>query len=255
MKILKYIILYCYYISVVVGYNYIFNIGSTGLLLPYSLGIVGYIKKNINVKKYELFGTSGGAYCSLLYKYEEDFSNHDFIWKNIFELDENTKIDLYNLHDFQINITNNLLKRYKKNNIDNNKNKKIYIIATKYNNFISKENIIFDNFDNIEDLIYKCYCSSYIPYISGNTLYYKYNNNKYYDGAFNSDYSKKYNYIKNNKIINKINIINNKKNIYINCNIWGRKFIKYQHFLDYNTSKLLFNNGWDDTKKYLESIL
>ena len=38
-------------------YNIILNIGSTGLLIPYSLGALGYIKKNINTKNPQLIGT------------------------------------------------------------------------------------------------------------------------------------------------------------------------------------------------------
>ena len=40
MKVI-YIILYAYmYMSVISGYNYILNIGSAGLLIPYSLGAI-----------------------------------------------------------------------------------------------------------------------------------------------------------------------------------------------------------------------
>jgi len=253
MKIYINILLYSFYIYYVIAYNYIFNIGSTGLLLPYSLGIIGYIKKNVDIQNYELIGTSGGAYCSLLYKFENDLSNHDLIWKNIFKLTEKTKIDLHNLHKFQKATNNILINRYNDKYFDN---KNIKIIATKYNSIINKERIVFDNFDNINDLIYKCYCSSYIPYVSGNSLYYKYKNNKYYDGAFNKENKIKKNYIINEKIINEPISVNNKKLLYINCNMWGRKWNNIEkHYLDYNTSKKLFNNGWEDTDKYFKKIL
>ena len=109
MKVI-YIILYAYmYMSVISGYNYILNIGSTGLLIPYSLGAIGYIKKSNYINNYKLIGTSGGAYCSILYKYEKDLTQHDYIWKNIFKLNEDTKIDLYNIHKFQNNTINILI--------------------------------------------------------------------------------------------------------------------------------------------------
>ncbi len=251
MKVI-YIILYAYmYMSVISGYNYILNIGSTGLLIPYSLGTIGYIKKSNYINNYKLIGTSGGAYCSILYKYEKDLTQHDYIWKNIFKLNEDTKIDLYNMHNFQNKTINILLERYKNIIVKENENENINIIATKYNNILSNEKVIFDNFNNISDLIYKCHCSSYIPYISGNKLYYKYDNIKYYDGAFNSENKVKSKYVENNKIINKL--IDN--TLDINCNSWGRKWDINKHYLDYETSKILFNYGWEDTKKFLKYIL
>ena len=53
------------------------NIYGTGLFLPYSMGVVGYIKKNIPISDYRITGISGGAWCSLLYTQEDDLSNHD----------------------------------------------------------------------------------------------------------------------------------------------------------------------------------
>ena len=43
------------------------NIYGTGLYLPYSMGVIGYIKNNIPIKNYNITGISGGAWCSLLY--------------------------------------------------------------------------------------------------------------------------------------------------------------------------------------------
>ena len=156
--------------------NLIVNIGATGLLLPYTLGVLGYIKSHTNINKNnsKFIGTSGGAYCCLLYKYEKNLTDHDYIWENIFGLNKKTKIDLYNIDKFQTKSIQILLDRYKNKKI--NKKDNINIIATKYNNILNNEIVVFDNFNNISDLIYKCYCSSYIPYISGNKLYYNYSN-------------------------------------------------------------------------------
>ena len=114
-------------------YNIILNIGSTGLLIPYSLGALGYIKKNINTKNPQLIGTSGGAYCSVIYNYENDLSNHDEIWTDIFGLNKESKINLKNLHLFQ-KFTNERLNTFgaKKNVKEEDKtrekeNKKIRI--------------------------------------------------------------------------------------------------------------------------------
>ena len=243
-------IIFNIFMLVIPGYNYILNFGSTGLMIPYSLGALGYIKNSNYVKNKKLIGTSGGAYCCLLYKYEKNLTNHDYIWENIFGLNKKTKIDLYNIHKFQTKTIEILLDRYKNEKI--NKKDNINIIATKYNNILSNEIITFDTFDNISDLIYKCYCSSYIPYISGNKLYYNYQNKKYYDGAFNVEKKVKNKYVEKNKIINNIK----DDTLYINCNSWGREWnLDNKYSLDYNTSKELFNYGWEDTKKYLKFLL
>lgn len=253
MRKILLILLLFYNINIIKSYNVVLNIGSTGLLLPYSLGILGYIKQNINITKPELIGISGGSYCTLLYRYENDLSNHDYIWKNIFGLNDTTKIDLYNLGKYQKKTNNFLINRYKNINVDESN---IKIITTEYHGILNKHKKMFDNYKNTEDLIYKCYCSSYIPYISGNRLFYEYDNCNYFDGAFSSKNNDDFkSYIKDNKILKKIEIIDNKKIININCNTWGRKWeLGSKHYLDIKTSRLLYNNGWDDTKKNIFKI-
>lgn len=226
------------------SFSYVFNIGSTGLLLPYSLGIISYFKNN-NIIANKLIGTSGGAFCSIIYNYENDLS-HDKLWYDIFNLNKSTTIGLHNLGLFQKNTIDYLINRYNNNNISNYNN--INIIVTKYNNFLSKEKIIFNNFDDNTDLLYKCYCSSYIPYISGNKFYFKYKNNKYLDGAFNKNNNHdnmKYEYLNNNDI-----------QININCNLWNRKFdLDNRYYLDFKNSKILYNYGWYDTEKNFDLLL
>tara|TARA_B000000437_G_scaffold213437_1_gene186099 strand:+ start:11089 stop:11844 length:756 start_codon:yes stop_codon:yes gene_type:complete len=233
--------------------SYIFNIGSTGLLLPYSLGILGYIKKHNIINSDELIGTSGGSYCSLLYKFENNLNSHDFIWNNIFNLNKSTKIDLYNLNKFQLRNNNILFNRYLNHSVNN---LNIKIVATQYNNILDKKECVFSYYSNISDLINKCYCSSYIPYISGDKFYYKYNNTKYYDGAFNKINKKNihYSFNNNNLIINKLSQNNNI--FYINSNTWGRKWNEpFKHYLDYETSEFLFYQGWYDTLHNIDKIL
>jgi hypothetical protein len=233
-------------------YNIILNIGSTGLLIPYSLGALGYIKKNINTNNPQLIGTSGGAYCSVIYNYENDLSNHDEIWTDIFGLNKESKINLKNLHLFQKFTNQRLIERYKNEKIPDN----IKLTALEYTNLFNKKHIYFNEYDNITDLLNKCYCSSYIPYISGNKFYTKYNNKKYIDGAVNNDYFKKYKYIENDKIINKISNENDKKMLYVNCNMWGRKWdLKNRYYLNINISRDIYNKGWKDTEKYIDKIL
>jgi hypothetical protein len=119
MNIFKIFIIFILFLPL--SYNLIINIGPTGLLLPYTLGILGYIKHNTYCNKYnsKFIGTSGGSYCSLLYCIENDLSNHNKIW-NIFFNNTNSKIYIYkNLNIYQNNLINNLKYKYKNYNINN----------------------------------------------------------------------------------------------------------------------------------------
>ena len=42
------------------------NIGTTGLLIPYSIGALAYVKKNLNICDYHLTGISGGSFASVI---------------------------------------------------------------------------------------------------------------------------------------------------------------------------------------------
>ena len=206
--------------------NLIINIGATGLLLPYTLGVLGYIKNNTNVNRHnsKFIGTSGGSYSSLLYCCEKDLSNHDKLW-NIFFTNKESKVYIYkNLHTYQNNLITTLNTKYSNQNISDLK-----LIIVVNNLYLRKKYIT--HFDNITDIIYFCHCSSYIPFLSGYKLYYKYKNNKYIDGAV---LSKK---------------INNDTMLNINYSMWGRKYNPfYTYYLDYNISKKLYQEGWNDTR-------
>ena len=208
--------------------SYIFlNFHSTGLLLPYSLGITSYIKHHYNISNYKLRGISGGAFCALLFHYENKLDNYDDLC-DILNIDKNSKIYLpFNLDYFLINAREKLKKRYQHKNLDI----PISISTTSYNNY---EKIEFNNFEDIDNLIELCYISSYIPLISGNSFYYKYKEHKLIDGYFN----------KKNTF---------EKGIDISYNMWNRKF-KLIDFIytDYNRSKILFELGWNDTKNNIQ---
>ena len=92
------------------------NVFGTGLFLPYSIGVIGYIKKHVNITDktdYRINGISGGAWCSLLYTQEDDLSDHDKIWDYAIG-GELTNIKLQNdMKTFQENVENNLKNRYK----------------------------------------------------------------------------------------------------------------------------------------------
>lgn len=58
MKYLS-LILFVNMINIVKAFTNI-NIYGTGLFLPYSVGVIGYIKKNIVIPDYKITGISGG---------------------------------------------------------------------------------------------------------------------------------------------------------------------------------------------------
>ena len=215
------------------------NILGTGLYLPYSLGIVGYIKTCIPINdNIKLSGVSGGSWCSLLYAFENDLSNHDEIW-NYTMGDDNFKLRLTsNMHEFHYKIEKNLKLRYK--NIKTIPD--ISIIATRFDNKKMKlYNEKITKFENINDLINYCGCSSYIPYISGTLMCKEYDNKYYLDGD----------------IMRNPELYNCQKNfLNIHKNMWGRKFnIRNLIYADKNTSRELFMQGWNDTEKNKDYIL
>jgi hypothetical protein len=48
------------------------NLYGTGMFMPYSMGIIGYIKKHFPLTDVNITGISGGAICSILYTQEDD---------------------------------------------------------------------------------------------------------------------------------------------------------------------------------------
>ena len=218
------------------------NVYGTGLYLPYSIGVVGYIKNNIPIKNYNITGISGGAWCSLLYTQEDDMSNHDTIWDYSIGKDV-SRICIHNdMRVFQNNVEKNMKLRYANKdplNLD-----KISIISTNVNKLYNMKNEKHSAFDNINDLIDFCLCSSYIPYISGTTFSKKYKDSYYIDGEIKND---KYAKINKNNNINTINI---------DRFMWGRQFTRKELlYLDKDKSRELFNYGWEDTEKYKDKIM
>lgn len=216
------------------------NIYGTGLFLPYSMGVVGYIKKNIPISDYRITGISGGAWCSLLYTQEDDLSNHDKIWS--YTIGNNvTKLKLQSdLKTFQKNVEDNLKVRYKSRKAKNLD--KISIISTKLDGALFKlKTEEKTNFTNIDDVIDFCLCSSYLPYLSGSTFSKKYKGSRYIDGDI------KYDYKNENKEHNKI---------IIHRHMWDRKFTPDNYlYLDKDKSRELFEYGWMDTEKNKDTLI
>lgn len=211
------------------------NVGSTGLLFPYTLGTLAYIKANINPSNCHLTGTSGGAWCSLLYNLENKL-DHDDLWSSLMG-DKSQVVHLFDrtsMENFQKKIAVTIMDKYKHINVSN---MPLSVIVTKLSNGYP-ENLKIDKFDDLEEIVSYCLCSSYIPYISGSIGYMIYNGTKYMDGV-----------ITPNK-----NLLGNE--IHINKASWNRKFkLKDRLVLNFESSKRLYDDGWNDAKlnlKYLK---
>jgi len=207
------------------------NIYGTGMFLPYSIGIIGYIKKHFPLTDVNITGISGGAICSILYTQEDDLSNPDKIWDYTIGADV-SELSLYkDLRVFQKNVGNNLKLRY--NNTETRSIDKISVIST---NIHKMKNEKLSNFDNINDLIDFSLCSSYIPYVSGDTVGKKYNGVEYMDGEIFRDYK----YDKKQTCPTTISI---------HRKMWGRKFPMNNYlYTNKQISRELFNYGWEDTR-------
>jgi hypothetical protein len=207
------------------------NIYGTGMFLPYSIGIIGYIKRHFPLNDVNITGISGGAICSILYTQEDDLSNPDKIWDYTIGADV-SELSLYkDLRVFQKNVGNNLKLRY--NNTETRSIDKISVIST---NIQKMKNEKISNFDNINDLIDFSLCSSYIPYVSGDTAGKKYNGVEYMDGEIFRDYK----YDKKQTCPTTISI---------HRKMWGRKFPMNNYlYTNKQISRELFNYGWEDTR-------
>jgi len=212
------------------------NICGTGLYLPYYLGVIGCIKKHFPIDNYTITGTSGGAWCSLLYTQEKDLSNHDKLWDTIIGKDI-SNISLYNYNIIQKNIETNLKLRYVSHiplKLD-----KVSIVSTNVGKLYKMKSETISSFRDINHLIDICTCSSYIPYISGESFYKQYDDKFYIDGQITNS----------NDELSVKNILN------INKDMWGRNFTSSNYlFLDKNKSKELFEYGWNDTYKNRKSM-
>jgi hypothetical protein len=237
---MKFLYLFILFKEILLTYCLInINVDTTGLLIPYSIGALGYIKKNLNICEYHLTGISGGSFASVIYHIESDLSNHDKLWDKLIGDDNYIIKANKNMEEFQQIIKYNIIKNYK--NVDIN-NIPISIVVSNINNLkiINKK---INNYNNIEELLDYCICSSYIPYICGNTFSKRYKNLNYIDGGI----------FKN---IHHFDCVDKCENtIYIHKNMANRIF-DYKDYLliNKNISKKLFNYGWNDCKNIFKDF-
>ena len=213
------------------------NVGTTGLLIPYSIGALGYIKKNLCINDYHLTGISGGSFASVIYHFENDLTNHDFIWNKLIGNDNYVIKFNKNLEEFQQIIKTNMMAQYK--NIDV-KDIPISIIVSKFNNLKIKHEKI-NKFNDLEELIDYCICSSYIPFICGKSFTKKYKGLNFIDGGI----------LKNLHHYHDLNI--DIRDIYIHKKMANRTFNFNDYlYLDKAVSKKLFDYGWNDCEQMIK---
>lgn len=212
---------------------YHMNIGATGLLFSYTLGVLSYIKNVVRPVNYTLTGISGGSWCSFLYHFEPNIDDHELLW-SVLVGQKNKTVCLMrrsSMQQFQEQVAVNFKSRYKDCDVAGIP---LTIVSTRRNGR-SLQNVKINQFDSIDDLVNYCMCSSYIPLISGPSLFKTYKNEKYVDGE-----------------ICKTKCIAN----CINSKTWGRKYdLKTKFVLNYNTSLMLYNDGYNDASKYAMSYL
>ena len=214
------------------------NVDTTGLLIPYSIGALGYIKKNMCINDYNLTGISGGSFASVIYHFENDLSDHNLIWNKIIGDDKYVIKFNKNLEEFQQIVKINMMSRYKGVDV---KDVPISIIVSKINNLKIKNEKI-SKFNDLEELIDYCICSSYIPYISGKTFSKKYKGFNFIDGGI----------FKNLHHFDCVDKCEN--SIYIHRNMANRNFnYKDYLYLDKKESKRLFDYGWNDCEMMLKN--
>jgi len=206
-----------------IAYSLSIYIGSTGLLFPYSLGSLAYIKNISKNQQYNMIGVSGGSWCSLIYYVEKNLTDHDYLWDKYIG---NERLNIFNrkcMENLQQNISKNILN----NDIDFI-NLPVCFYTTNLKN-LKLKNIKIDSFDSKNEMISIAKCSSYIPFLCGKKMFFRYNKSKYIDGVINHkvpecDYS----------------ITTNRFSL--------REKLYVSSRLNKNISKILFEKGWKDAE-------
>jgi hypothetical protein len=215
-------------------------IGTGGNTGAYMVGVMGYIKKHFNIEKYKYTGSSAGSWITIMSKYEKNLTDFDTIWKDFINKDIKFKASLCKYKYIPYIIKGNILTKYGNMKIK----KDIGIYVSKIDDKKNMKKVLSYDYNNLEELLELCHCSSYIPIISGKEMSIKYKNNNYIDAIFT---------LKNEKE----DIITNKKNtLIITKHIWNRSFtIKDYIYCDYNNYKKLYEYGWNDTKQNHNKIV
>lgn len=186
----------------------------------YSLGICHYIKNNFDISKKKIAGFSSGAFNSLFMTMNREKENE--FMRLMFGIKPRISID--KLLGTTVRILNNL----KYEDVDL---KRVKIGVTTSNGLK-----YFDNFLSLQDAIYCCKCSSFIPFVTCNDIFLFYKNNLTLDGGIY------YQMVKRNKI---------KGKLYISTNMFGRYKCHMTEGLKRPTCSYyqLYLYGYNDARK------
>lgn len=217
-------------------------LGPGGNIGPYILGVLAYIKENYDIDNINYMGVSAGSFISVIANYEKDLTDFDKLWNKYISNNPDHSIPIHNFNDIPNTIKNNILKHHGNKKINNNIG--VFVSSLEKNN-VNLE--LSYNYNNLDELLELCHCSSYIPLLSGLSINKKYKNNlNYFDGIFGMG-------------LIKMHHIHFDNTIYITKDIWNRKF-KTLDFLtcNYDHYKKMYTHGWNDShlnKKKLKKLL
>ena len=191
--------------------------GITGF---YTLGICSYIKEKYDTSKYNIMGSSSGAWNGLFMvckdtKFIDKMMVQDFTqYQGLYEIQKELKLYLlstYTRDDFELD--------------------RLYILTSWYRGlFLTPK--IYNNFKTLEDAIDCCIASSHIPLITSNKIWKKYDNKLIFDGAL-FKIPKKY-----------------KNDIIISYDMFDSKLFKsfWSNMIKYNVKNItfLYKEGYSD---------
>lgn len=150
----------------------------------YTLGICHYIKKHFSIENKKISGFSSGSFNGLYLTMNNKKKNNKLLKLLL-------KMGKYNnLNEMAIHFKNKFIHKFKLNDFNNN----LYIGLSHINKLG-----IYNEFNDIEELINCCYGSSFIPYVTMKKTIYIYNKKLTLDGMI---YYKKFkNSLKNENIL------------------------------------------------------
>jgi hypothetical protein len=139
----------------------------------YMFGICKFIKENYDLENFIFSGASAGAWLSLLlsYKGDAEYIQQIIVDKRMENLNSIPKIEKLLKHRI---LTNFKTEDF---NLQN-----VFMGVTSFEKF-KIENIIYTNFQDLEDAVNCCVASSHIPFITGK-MRYKYKGKYSFDGGF-----------------------------------------------------------------------
>lgn len=141
----------------------------------YMFGISKFIKKHYNLENFLFSGASAGAWLSLFLCYRGDITDIEKL------LIDNKFESIKSISNMQSLMKYRILNNFKTDDFDL---RRLFIGVTTADK-CSINNVVYCDFENLEDAVNCCIASSHIPFITGN-LYNRYQGKYTFDGGFSS---------------------------------------------------------------------